>query len=123
MPPERGAVDLRDLFEACGTGEHDNAELLREILGHVVRQNRERLMLAQAALADPNRLELAQLAHAVKGSAALVGARQLAEIARGLEHDAGTAPAAALQQAVTAMTAEFQAVIETLRRMHPDLVD
>ena len=120
---ERSVIDTRDLLEACGTGENSNVELLREILGHVVRQNTERLEQARAALDGERRVELSQLAHAIKGSAALVGAQSLADIARGLERDAGSLPADALAQAVAAMEVEFRAVLRALYERHPDAMD
>lgn len=113
-------IDTRDLLEACGTGESYNAELLREILGHMIRQNTERMASARAAVAAGQRVELAELAHAVKGSASLVGAQHLADLGRRLESDAATATLDALGEAVTALESEFHAVVAALRARHPD---
>ena len=115
-------IDTRDLLEACGTAENYDAELLREILGHVIRQNTDRLAQARSALAAGQRVELAQLAHGIKGSASLVGAQQLTEIARRIERDAAALPVAALKDAVAAMEVEFQAVVRALHERHPDAV-
>jgi protein-histidine pros-kinase len=115
-----GTIDTRDLLDACGGDGDSRAELLREILGHVIRQNTERMELARAALAAGERLELAQVAHAVKGSAALVGARRLVDIARGLEQAATTAAPEALATSVAELEAEFHAVVEALRAQHPE---
>jgi HPt (histidine-containing phosphotransfer) domain-containing protein len=123
MSGDRTIIDTRDLLDACGTGDPSNLDVLREILGHVIRQNAKRMELARAALATDQRGELAQVAHAVKGSAALVGAHHLVDIARRLEQDAGTASPEALAAAVAAMQAEFTAVIHALHGRHPDAVD
>jgi HPt (histidine-containing phosphotransfer) domain-containing protein len=119
----RAVIDTTDLLEACGTGEDYNAELLREILGHVISQNGDRLAHARAALAAGQLVELAQLAHGIKGSAALVGAQQLTDLARRIERDAANLPAEVLEQAIGAMETEFQAVVRALHERHPDAVD
>jgi HPt (histidine-containing phosphotransfer) domain-containing protein len=118
----RAVIDTKDLLEACG-GDSHNVELLREILGHVVRQNAERLGQARDALAGDRRVELSRLAHAIKGSVALVGAQTLVTIARDLERDAGSLSAAALEQAVAALEEEFQTVVAALRARHPEAMD
>jgi len=119
MQSEPGAVDPSDLVAACRSGSTINLELLHEILGHFVRQNRGRMMDALRALDAPDRSQLAQTAHAVKGSAALVGAKRLSLLAFELELDAFLATPAVLRSRVHAIQQEFDAVVHTLSIEHP----
>jgi HPt (histidine-containing phosphotransfer) domain-containing protein len=114
-----GAVDLGNLVAVCQSGEALNTALLQELVGHFVEQNRRRLNLAADALKDGNRETLRDLAHAVKGSAALLGAGRLHDLAFGLERGAEPGSLQDLETAVAALRAEFVAVVNAIRARHP----
>lgn len=119
MRSQPGTLDPSDLLAACQSGAALNLALLHEILWHFVRQNRGRMADALRAVAEGDRSQLAQTAHAVKGSAALVGARPLSQLAYQLELDALTAPLPVLQSRVRAIQEEFEAVVHTVSIQHP----
>ena len=81
MRSHPGAVDLSNLEAVCQSGETFNTPLLKELVGHFVLQNRRRLDQATNAVTAGNREALRDLAHAVKGSAALLGAGRLHDLA------------------------------------------
>ena len=86
--------------------------LMRQfILSHANDTN-----ILQASLARDERDEASALAHALKGAAATLGARRIAEIARELELAARnpTIAATALQPRLEAMRAEFTAIAAVL---------
>ena len=116
---QTGAVDPDGLLAACRSGSATNFELLHEILGHFVRQNRDRLTKATGALEAVDRVQLAQLAHAIKGSAAMIGAGYLSHLAHRVELEAADASPPALVNGVAAMQHEFAAVLVTLRVKYP----
>lgn len=119
MLTQPGAIDPTDLLAACRSGSTINLALLHEILGHFVRQNRGRLAEARRALEANDRPHVIETAHAIKGSAALVGAKHLSQLASELEHDAPAAAPAALQTRLDAVEREFEAVLHTLSIEHP----
>jgi HPt (histidine-containing phosphotransfer) domain-containing protein len=119
MRSHRGAIDLSNIEAVCQTGNSFNTALLRELLGHFVQQNRERLEQASNAVAAGNREALRDLAHAVKGSAALLGAGRLHDLAFSLEHRAEPGPLPELKSAVNRLNGEFKAVLHALRARHP----
>lgn len=119
MLSQPGAIDPSDLVAACRSGSTINLALLNEILGHFVRQNRSRVADAARAFERGDRTQLEHLAHAVKGSAALVGAKHLSRLAFELELDAHVAAPAVLQSRVEAIQQEFDAVVRTLSIEHP----
>ena len=120
MRSHPGAIDLSNLEAVCQSGETFNTALLRELVGHFVEQNRRRLAQASKALVDGNREALRDVAHAVKGSAALLGAGRLHDLAFALEHNAKPAEIQELKTAVDGLNGEFTAVLHALRARHPD---
>jgi HPt (histidine-containing phosphotransfer) domain-containing protein len=120
MVSQPGAIDPRDLLAICRTGSTVNTALLHEILGYFVRQNRDRMTIALQALEAADRPQLAEVAHAVKGSAAMLGAGHLADLANRIQLEAASASPASLVAAVTAMRHEFEAVLQTLHAQYPD---
>ena len=120
MRSHPGAIDLSNLEAVCQSGETFNTGLLRELVGHFVEQNRRRLDQASTALGDGNREALRDLAHAVKGSAALLGAGRLHDLAFALEHNAEPADMQDLKTAVAGLNGEFAAVLHALRARHPE---
>ena len=112
---EPGAVDPSDLLAACRSGSTLNPELLHEILGHFIRQNRSRMM--DAASRPRCRQPLAagaDAAHAVKGSAALIrrqdGSRFWHTSSR---LDASWRRPACCGRACTRFSEEFDAVVHS----------
>jgi HPt (histidine-containing phosphotransfer) domain-containing protein len=67
-----------------------------------------------------NREALRDLAHAVKGSAALIGAGRLHDLAFILEHRARPGELHELQAAVATLSGEFSAVLHAIRARHPE---
>jgi HPt (histidine-containing phosphotransfer) domain-containing protein len=120
MRSHPGAVDLSNLEAVCQNGESFNTALLRELVGHFVEQNRLRLDQAADAIDAGNRETLRDLAHAVKGSAALLGAGRLHDLAFSLEHRAEPGEPQELRSAVAGLNREFSAVLDAVRARHPN---
>lgn len=120
MRSEPGAIDTSDILSVCRNGGSLNRALLKEILGYFVAENRHRIEQANRAARAADRETLCQVAHAVKGSAALVGAGRLHDLARAIEYDALPGELRALSAAVAALKDEFSAVLQSLRSCHPD---
>lgn len=117
-----GAVDTTNIVLVCTAEGRINEPLLREMLGYFVNENRRRMALAADALAAGNRQSLREIAHAIRGSAALLGAGRLHQLAGALEQDAAAGEADALSASVVAMNVEFVAVHAALRAQHPAVV-
>ena len=117
-----GSVDTSDIVHVCRHDDGVDQSLLREMLTFFIVENRRRVDQATAAVADDDRDRLRQLAHAIRGSAAMIGAGRLHDLASALEHDAGAAQREDLRVAVGAMSTEFHAVYAALRAEHPDAV-
>jgi HPt (histidine-containing phosphotransfer) domain-containing protein len=120
---QTGAIDPTDLLAVCRAGSATNHDLLYEILGHFVRQNGDRMTQVMTALETADRVKVAQIAHAIKGSAAMVGAGYLAQLANRIEVDAAAGSPALLVNDVSAMRDEFAAVVRTLRAQYPAAFD
>lgn len=120
MRSHPGAIDLSNLDAVCQNGEAFNTALLRELVGHFVEQNRRRLDQALHAVDNGNREALRDLAHAVKGSAALLGAGRLHDLAFALEHRAEPGEWPELKTAVATLNGEFSAVLRALRLQRPE---
>jgi HPt (histidine-containing phosphotransfer) domain-containing protein len=120
---QTGAIDPSDLLAVCMVGSTINHNLLHEILGHFVRQNGDRMTQVMTALEAADRVQVAQIAHAIKGSAAMVGAGHLSQLANRIELDAAAGSPMLLISSVTAMQDEFAAVIRSLRALYPAAFD
>jgi HPt (histidine-containing phosphotransfer) domain-containing protein len=120
MRSHPGAIDLSNVEAVCQNGDSFNTALLRELVGHFVQQNRRRLDLASDAVDAGNREALRDLAHAVKGSAALLGAGRLHDLAFSLEHRAEPGELPELRSAVERLHREFSAVLRALLARHPN---
>lgn len=115
MPPDPGTVDLSTILSVCRSGDTVNSALVGEIVGHFIEQNRQRLADARVAADAGDRGALVDIAHAIVGSAGIVGARRLSVLAQSLERDARTLDANALGNVVEAVGAEFSEVVSALR--------
>ena len=82
-----GSIDTRNILSVCCEGEVLNRTLLREMLGYFIDENRRRLVTLSHAVDSGERDTLRQTAHALRGSAAMLGAGRLHDLAWGLELD------------------------------------
>jgi len=115
-----GSIDTRNLLSVCQEGEVLNQTLLREMLGYFIDENRRRLATLAQALEAGERQTFRQTAHALRGSAAMLGAGRLHDLAWGLELDGADTDLQTLQCAVTRLNVEFDAVVNSLHHAHPD---
>ena len=115
-----GSIDTRNILSVCQEGEVVNRTLLREMLGYFIDENRRRLATLTQALDAGERQTFRQTAHALRGSAAMLGAGRLHDLAWGLELDGADTDLPTLQLAVTRLQAEFDAVVTSLHNAHPD---
>jgi HPt (histidine-containing phosphotransfer) domain-containing protein len=115
-----GSIDIRNILSVCQEGEVLNRALLREMLGYFIDENRRRLAALLQALEAGERQTFRQTAHALRGSAAMLGAGRLHDLAWGLELDGADTDLQTLRLAVTKLNAEFDAVVSSLHTAHPD---
>jgi HPt (histidine-containing phosphotransfer) domain-containing protein len=120
MQGASGVVDTSNLLSVCRAGEVVDLSLLRELLGFFIDQNQRRMTEATRAAEIGDREALRDLAHAVRGSAALLGAGRLHDLASALERDPLPHEIHALKSAVAALSGEFAAVLTALRSRHPE---
>lgn len=121
MPIAPGQVRLDDLLRVCSSEERINHELLKEMLLLFIEENARRVRTAVAAADDGDTKRLRGEVHALKGSAALIGAEYLRDLATDVELRvlSGTLrhPSASARQ----LRDEYDAVVSTLRALYPDL--
>ena len=73
-------------------------EIVQELIHSFVSDAAERLRSMRSVMLTGDGAQLARLAHSLKGSAAQMGAEQMAELCRQLEHAAGSANAEGLSK-------------------------
>ena len=122
MRSSPGSVDTTNIVSVCNAANGLDLGLLREMLGYFVDENWRRMRKAAAAIASDDRAGLREIAHAVRGSAAMIGAGRLHDLAGALERHALQSDHTALHVAADAMRVEFLAVHASLRQQHPDAV-
>lgn len=120
MDSSPGAIDTRNIVSVCRTGNSLDRALLREMLGYFIDENQRRMTTSQHAVVKGDREMLRQLAHAMRGSAALVGAGRLHDLAWALEMDAPGTELQLLARAVGKLRVELDAVVDALQRAHPE---
>jgi len=120
MRSHPGAVDTSNLVAVCQSGETFDTALLKELIGHFVEQNRRRMDEAVIVMERGDRAALREIAHAVKGSAALLGAGRLHDLAFALEHNAIASDLPALRAGIAGLNLEFSAVLAALQAQHPE---
>ncbi len=118
---EPGAIDTSSLLSVCLAGDEIDAALLKELLSYFVDENRVRLCEMTRAVHCGDRRMLQDLAHTIKGSASLVGAGRLYDLAAVVERDAMALPLDVLQEEATSVGNEFGAVLAALRVRHPEV--
>jgi HPt (histidine-containing phosphotransfer) domain-containing protein len=106
----------REMIEALGVIERiGGLELIDKLTGLFEKSSRERAAALEAFLMAGDRKQLSRTAHAVKGSAAQVGAESLRALASALEQDAERLDSAALQERVDAVSVEIDNAMASLR--------
>lgn len=120
MDSSPGSVDISNILSVCRHGEALDVALLREMLGYFIDENHRRMRLSREALESGNRQSLRQVAHAVRGSAAMLGAGRLHDLAWSLELDAFSSDTRTLRMAVDSLRRELDAVVQSLQSAHPE---
>ena len=115
-----GSIDTRDVMSVCRIGGVLNRALLREMLGYFVNENERRITAFASALTGGNRAEVRDLAHALRGSAGMLGAGRLHDLAWSLEMNAHVAHPDDMASSLGAIKTEFQAVVAALQHAHPE---
>ena len=118
-PP--GQVRLDDLLQVCRNSGEIDVALLKEMLGLFIGENTRRVDSIADAVRSGNQQDLRAALHALKGSAALVGADRLRYLAADMEDDIVNATGDDSRAASEELRREFSAVIATLRALYPDL--
>jgi HPt (histidine-containing phosphotransfer) domain-containing protein len=120
MDSTSGSIDTRNLLAVCQAGNEVDRALLREMLGYFIDENERRMVSSQEAVVNGDRESLRQLAHAIRGSAAMLGAGRLHDLAWSLEMDTDSSTLPALARAVNKLRLELDAVVAALHRAHPE---
>lgn len=120
MDSAPGSVDTRDVVSVCRVDGELNRGLLREMLGYFVDENERRIASLAEAVAATDRRLLSDTAHALRGSAALIGAGRLHDLAWAIESEAANGDVHGLRHTVEAVHQEFAAVVSTLQLAHPE---
>src|SRR3954451_18625890 len=101
-----------ELKQLADTGE---AGLVNEVLAVFQTDTAERIESLRKALAAGDRTHVKNQAHAIKGSAAQVGANPLAAICHSLEAQAMTAEPAQLQSILRQLESAFSDVVRAMQ--------
>ncbi len=120
MDSAPGSIDTRNIVSVCQTGDVVDRALLREMLGYFIDENERRMTNSQEAVVNGDRDGLRQLAHAMRGSAAMLGAGHLHDLLWSLEMDAEHSELQTLARAVAKIRQELDAVVRALRKAHPE---
>ena len=86
-----------------------------------ITDNGHRIVAALAAAEGGNQNELRGAVHAIKGSAALIGADHLRDLAGDLESRVVSGTVNDPERATQGLRDEYTAVVSTLRSLYPDL--
>jgi HPt (histidine-containing phosphotransfer) domain-containing protein len=120
MDSAPGSIDTKNIVAVCQSGDTMDRALLREMLGYFIDENERRIVSLQESVVGGDRQALRQLAHAMRGSAALVGAGHLHDLAWSLEMDADTSELLILARAINRLRTELDTVVAALRKAHPE---
>lgn len=105
----------------CRTGAEINDALLKEMLRLFIGENARRVDAIGEAARLANQKDLRAALHALKGSAALLGADRLRFLAAGMEDAVVNATGQDAVAAAEELRREFSAVVATLHSLYPDL--
>jgi HPt (histidine-containing phosphotransfer) domain-containing protein len=100
-----------------------NRDLLKEMLRLFIQDNDRRVRVALAAAEEGDALALRGAVHALKGSAALIGAEHLRDIASDCELRIVSGTIRNPQAQARQLSDEYTAVVSTLRSLYPDLAN
>lgn len=114
-----GAIDTTNIVSVCRNGGVLNRALLREMLDYFVIENERRMATLAEAVGAGQRDLVRDTAHAITGSAAMLGAGRLHDLAWSLEMDAED-DLSTLRTAVNTLRTEFGAVVASLHGAHPE---
>lgn len=104
-----------EMHEAMDTIERIGGQaLVEKIMGMFESSARERFVRLDALVAVGDTHQVSRVAHAIKGSAAQVGASVLRDLAGSLEKQAGTLDHDGLVDAVAKLQSAFEASLEQL---------
>jgi HPt (histidine-containing phosphotransfer) domain-containing protein len=120
MDSAPGSIDTRNIVSVCQSGDMIDRALLREMLGYFIDENERRMTNSQEAVVNGDREGLRQLAHAMRGSAAMLGAGHLHDLLWSLEMDAEHSELQTLARAVAKIRQELDEVVKALRKAHPE---
>ena len=120
MDSSPGSIDTRNIVAVCQSGDTVDLALLREMLGYFIDENRRRIVRAQEAVVNGDREALRQLAHAMRGSAAMLGAGHLHDLTWSLEMDAESSELPVLARAVNKVRVELDVVVAAIKKAHPE---
>ncbi len=104
-----GIVDALAIIERMG-----GRDLVVKLVAMFAQTARERVERLNRLLAADDRVQLSRVAHALKGSAAQLGAEHLRDLCASLERDAATLHRDQLTGRVTAIVAAVGATISAL---------
>jgi HPt (histidine-containing phosphotransfer) domain-containing protein len=121
MSATPGQIRLDDLLRVCSSGDQVNRDLLREMLLLFIHENARRIARAVAAADHDDADALRCEAHAIKGSAAIVGAENLRTLAADLELRLLGGTIKNFRTSAGQLSDEFTAVVANLRLLYPDL--
>jgi len=121
MATAPGQILLDDLLRVCSSGDQINRELLKEMLLLFIQENARRVRRAVAAADQGDFDTLGCEAHAIKGSAAIVGAGTLRDLAVDLELRILSGSIKNPRLSAKRLSDEFDAVVTNLRQLYPDL--
>jgi HPt (histidine-containing phosphotransfer) domain-containing protein len=116
-----GQVRLDDLRRVCSTGDEVNHALVQEMLVMFIEDNARRVALAVAAASAGDTLRLRAVMHALKGSAALIGAERLRQLADLWEVAILNGSRDDAEARAREIGDEYTAVVRTLKTLYPDL--
>jgi len=119
--PSPGHVRLDDILRVCSSGGHVNYDLLRELLVLFIQENDRRIQAAMAAADQGDARALCGALHALKGSAGLIGAEHLQNLASEGEARIVSGTLGNLRACARQLSDEYSAVVSTLRTLYPDL--
>jgi two-component system, sensor histidine kinase and response regulator len=94
---------------------------MKEMLALFIQENRRRISMALGAAETGDSVELRGAVHALKGSAALIGAEHLHDLAANLEFRVVSGTVKDAHVETRQLEDEYAAVVSTLRSVYPDL--
>jgi len=117
--PRAPVLDLAQLAQLRELPGRESGTLLDDLIGMVLKDLPPELARLQAAVAQRNGAEAAQLAHRLGGSAANIGAPGLRQALQAIEHAGRKAEWPAADRGRVALDREWESVREALQALQP----